>query len=244
MKACIIVPVYNHEQAIPQVIEKLKVYGLPCLLINDGSSTNCSLVLAECARQESGWITLLNRPENGGKGVAVVDGFKEAIRLGFTHAIQIDADGQHDFNDIPRFLEASRLNPDAMILGQPFFDETAPKNRRYGRQFTNLWVWINTLSFAIADGMCGFRLYPLIAVDQLISTTAIGKRMNFDVDIVVRLYWQGVEAINIPTAVQYPYDGVSHFKLWRDNVMISATHARLFFGMLARFPQLLIRHWR
>ncbi|MFZ2311503.1 MAG: glycosyltransferase, partial [Methylobacter sp.] len=88
MKACIIVPVYNHEQAIPKVIEKLKVYGLPCLLINDGSSTDCSLVLADCARQESDWITLLNRPENGGKGVAVIDGFKEAIRLGFTHAIQ------------------------------------------------------------------------------------------------------------------------------------------------------------
>lgn len=244
MKACIIVPVYNHEHAISQVVEKLKVHGLPCLLVNDGSSTDCSLVLADCARQESDWLTLLNRPENGGKGVAVIDGFKEAIRLGFTHAIQIDADGQHDINDISRFLEASRLNPDAMILGQPFFDDTAPKNRRYGRQFTNLWVWINTLSFAIADGLCGFRLYPLNAVDKLVTTTPIGKRMDFDVDIAVRLYWQGVDAINIPTAVQYPYDGVSHFKLWRDNVMISATHARLFFGMLARFPQLLIRHWR
>ncbi|MFA6053189.1 MAG: glycosyltransferase family 2 protein [Methylobacter sp.] len=244
MKACVIVPVYNHEQAIPQVVEKLKVYGLPCLLVNDGSSTVCSQVLADCARQEQDWIILLNRSENGGKGAAVIDGFKEAVHLGFTHAIQIDADGQHDFNDIATFLEAGRSNPEAMILGQPFFDETAPKNRRYGRQFTNLWVWINTLSFAIADGMCGFRLYPLDAVDKLISTTAIGRRMDFDIDIVVRLYWQGVYAVNIPTSVQYPYDGVSHFKLWRDNVMISTTHARLFFGMLLRSPQLLIRHWR
>jgi glycosyltransferase involved in cell wall biosynthesis len=244
MKTCAIVPVYNHEQAISHVLEKLKAYGLPCLLVNDGSSMVCSQVLADCARQESSWITLLNRSENGGKGAAVIDGFKEAIGLGFTHAIQIDADGQHDFNDIPKFLEAGRLNPDAMILGRPFFDETVPKSRRYGRQFTNLWIWMNTLSFAIADGMCGFRLYPLDAVDKLISTTSMGKRMDFDIDIVVRLYWQGVEAVNIPTTVQYPYDGVSHFKLWRDNVMISTIHARLFFGMLMRFPQLLIRHRR
>ena len=244
MKPCIIVPVYNHEAAIPQVLATLKTYGLPCLLINDGSSVVCSHVLAECAMQEPTWITLLNRPQNGGKGAAVMDGFNEAIRLGYTHAIQIDADGQHDFNDIPKFLDASRLNPKAMILGNPLFDKTVPKGRLYGRKFTNLWVWINTLSFAISDGICGFRLYPLAAVGQLINTTAIAKRMDFDIDIVVRLYWQGVAVINLPTLVHYPYDGVSHFNLWRDNLMISKIHARLFFGMLSRSPQLLSRHRR
>jgi glycosyltransferase involved in cell wall biosynthesis len=244
IKPCIIVPVYNHEEAIPHVLAKLKTYGIPCLLVNDGSSVVCSQVLTDCAMLESKWITLLTRPKNGGKGAAVVDGFKEAIRLGFTHAIQIDADGQHDLNDIPRFLEASRQNPHAMILGNPLFDETVPKGRLYGRKFTNLWIWINTLSYAITDGLCGFRLYPLAAVEQLISKTHIAKRMDFDSDIVVRLYWQGAEAINILTAVKYPYDGVSHFRLWRDNLMISKTHARLFFGMLIRIPQLLIRHSR
>jgi glycosyltransferase involved in cell wall biosynthesis len=244
MKICIIMPVYNHEEAIPRVLAKLKVYGIPCLLVNDGSSSICSKVLSDCAMLESKWITLLYRPQNGGKGAAVLDGFKEAIRLGFTHAIQIDADGQHDFNDIPKFIEASRLNPDAMILGNPLFDGTVPRSRLYGRKFTNLWIWINTLSFAIADGMCGFRLYPLAAVEQLISKTHIAKRMDFDIDIVVRLYWQGLEVINIPTSVKYPYDGISHFKLWSDNLMISKIHAKLFFGMLIRIPQLLIRHWR
>ena len=244
MNICIIVPVYNHEEAIPRVVAKLKGYGIPCLFINDGSSVVCSEVLADCARNESKWITVLNRPQNGGKGAAVIDGFKAAISLGFTHAIQIDADGQHDFNDIPKFLEASQLNPHAMIMGNPLFDVTAPKGRIYGRKLTNLWIWINTLSFAISDGMCGFRLYPLAAVEQLISSTYIAKRMDFDIDIVVRLYWQGVKFINIPTSVKYPYDGVSHFKLWRDNLMISKTHARLFFGMLLRIPQLLRRHWR
>ncbi|MDD5580131.1 MAG: glycosyltransferase family 2 protein [Methylobacter sp.] len=244
MKICIIVPVYNHEQAIPQVISTLKNYRIPCFLINDGSSAVCSKVLENCAENEPDWITLVNRRGNGGKGAAVMDGFNSAIQRGFTHAIQIDADGQHDFNDIPKFIEASRLNPDALILGKPFFDEIVPKSRLYGRRFTNLWIRINTLSVAIADGMCGFRLYPLAAVEQLINSTSIGKRMDFDIDVVVRLFWQGIKIINIPTFVQYPYDGISHFQLWQDNVMISKTHARLFFGMLSRFPQLLLRHWR
>jgi len=240
MKPCIIIPVYNHEHAITQVISKLKSYGIPCLLVNDGSSIACAEVLENCARQEAGWLTLLNRAENGGKGAAVIDGFNAAQRLGYTHALQIDADGQHNTDDIPRFLEAGRLNPEAMILGQPVFDESVPKNRLYGRRVTNLWITINTLSSAIVDGMCGFRLYPLAAVDKLISTTQIAQGMDYDTDIVVRLYWQGVEAINIPTAVCYPYDGVSHFRLLHDNVMISKTHARLFFGMLIRIPQSLL----
>ncbi len=244
MKPCIIIPVYNHEHAIARVIAKLKPLGIPCLLVNDGSSAACSAVLEDCARQKTGWLTLLNRAVNGGKGAAVVDGFNAAQRLGYTHVIQIDADGQHSIEDIPRFLEAGRLNPDAMILGQPVFDESVPKNRLYGRRVTNFWVAIHTLSLAIADGMCGFRLYPLAAVDKLISTTQIARGMDYDIDIVVRLYWQGVEAINIPTAVCYPYDGVSHFRLLHDNVIISKTHARLFFGMLIRFPQLILRHWR
>jgi glycosyltransferase involved in cell wall biosynthesis len=244
MKPCIIIPVYNHEHAIVQVISKLKPFGIPCLLVNDGSSVACSAVLEDCARQEVGWLTLLNRPENGGKGAAVIDGFNAAQRLGYTHAIQIDADGQHNIDDIARFLEAGRLNPEAMILGQPVFDESVPKNRLYGRRVTNWWIAINTVSLAIADGMCGFRLYPLAAVGKLINTTQIAQGMDYDIEIVVRLYWQGIEAINIPTAVCYPYDGVSHFRLLHDNIMISKTHARLFFGMLIRFPQLILRHWR
>jgi glycosyltransferase involved in cell wall biosynthesis len=242
MKPCIIIPVYNHEHAIAKVIAQLKPYAIPCLLINDGSSSTCLDVLESCAKQETAWVTLLNRDENGGKGAAVIDGFKAAKRLGYSHAIQIDADGQHNIDDIPRFLNAGKLKPEAMILGQPLFDESAPKSRLYGRRLTNLWIAINTLSLAIADGMCGFRLYPLDAIDKLISSTNISQGMAYDIDIVVRLYWQGVNAINIITAVHYPIDGVSHFKLWQDNVMISKTHAKLFFGMLIRIPQLILRH--
>ncbi|MDD1608225.1 MAG: glycosyltransferase family 2 protein [Methylococcaceae bacterium] len=244
MTTCIIIPVYNHERAVPKLIAALKPLDLPCLLINDGSSELCTQVLEDCAKQHSDWLTLIHRPENGGKGAAMLDGFNAAIVLGFTHAIQIDADGQHDVQDIPRFIEASRLQPNALILGQPIFDDSAPKSRRYAREFTNLWIWINTLSFDVADGMCGFRLYPLNAVQTLMRSSPIAKRMDFDIDILVRLYWQGVSVINQTTHVKYPEDGVSHFDLWRDNIRISKTHATLFFGMLGQIPQLLRRHWQ
>jgi glycosyltransferase involved in cell wall biosynthesis len=241
MKPCIVIPVYNHEAAIPYVLARLKSFAIPTFLINDGSSMLCSRILADCAEREPDWLILINRPENGGKGAAVLDGFKAAQALGFSHAIQIDADGQHDVNDIPAFLEAGKHHPEALILGQPLFDKTAPKSRVYGRIIANLWVWINTLSLAIADSMCGFRLYPLAAVEKLSAGTVIARGMDFDIDILVRLYWQGVDVVNIPTGVNYPYDGVSHFKLWGDNLMISKTHAKLFFGMLLRMPQLLSR---
>jgi len=244
MKTCLIIPVYNHEHAIPAVLARLKPYGLPCLLVNDGSSVLCTQVLADLAAQQADWLTLLERPHNGGKGAAVIDGFRQAIAQGYTHAIQIDADGQHDVDDIARFLQQSAINPQAMILGNPRYSADAPKGRVYGRQFTNLWIWINTGSLSIADGMCGLRLYPLAAVATLLDSTTLVEGMAFDIDIVVRLYWQGVAAINIPTQVHYPQDGVSHFNMWRDNLLISKTHARLFFGMLLRIPQRVCRWCR
>lgn len=244
MKTCVIIPVYNHEAAISNVIKQLEPFKLPCFLVNDGSSQCCSTVLQKIAEQQSDWITLIERPINGGKGAAVIDGFNAALEQGFSHAVQIDADGQHNLNDITFFIEASEQFPDRLIIGQPQFGLSVPKARLYGRQFTNLWIWINTLSFAIADGMCGFRCYPLSAVDKVLSSTKMAQRMAFDIDIIVRLYWQGLDVINIKTEVQYPLDGVSHFNMLQDNVLISKTHAQLFFGMLWRFPQLLLRKAR
>ena len=244
MKTCVIIPVYNHPEAIVHVVEALKPFNLSCYLVNDGSSAQCSAVLRRIAEQEKDGITLYERDRNGGKGAAVMDGLQLAIAGGFSHAIQIDADGQHRLADISRFLAASEQHPDNLILGKPRFDATVPKKRLYGRQFTNLWIWINTLSVAIADGMCGFRCYPLAAVDKLLKSVQMGQRMDFDIEVVVRLYWQGVDVVNIDTEVQYPLDGISHFQIVQDNLLISRKHAQLFFGMLWRLPRLLLRHWR
>lgn len=244
MKTCLVIPVYNHERAIVPLLARLERFGLPCILVDDGSSPACRQELIDCAARHRSWITLLQRPSNGGKGAAVVDGFQRAIAQGFSHALQIDADGQHDVDDIPKFLELGCQHPEKMILGAPQYQSDAPKSRVHGRKITNFWIAINTLSTAIGDGMCGFRLYPLTAVGQLLSHSRLAPGMAFDIDIAVRLYWQGVDAVNLPTAVRYPLDGVSHFDLWRDNLKISATHAHLFCGMLPRIPRLLARHWR
>lgn len=241
MKTCIVMPVYNHQHAIVQMMDALKEVKLPIFLINDGSSEDCTRVLREIAVKEK-WVILHERSGNGGKGAAVMDGLKLAIKQGFTHSIQIDADGQHCLDDIIKFKKTSEQQPDKLILGVPKYDKNVPKGRLYGRQLTNLWIWINTLSFAIKDGMCGFRCYPLPAVHKVLKSADLGKRMDFDIEIVVRLYWQGVDVVNIETQVNYPLDGVSHFKMFQDNVLISKKHAQLFFAMLPRIPNLLLRH--
>lgn len=243
-KPCVVVPVYNHENAIGAVVAGLLPHGALCILVDDGSSAPCAAVLAQLAQDHPGQVTLVRQAVNQGKGAAVLAGFRKAAELGYTHALQIDADGQHDTADVPAFLARARAHPGAIIAGHPIYDESVPKARLYGRYATHIWVWINTLSFAIKDSMCGLRLYPLPPVNALAARCRIGSRMNFDTDIIVRLYWSGMEVINLPTRVSYPADGVSHFRVWRDNLQISWMHTKLFFGMLPRIPQLLLRKWR
>lgn len=240
----VVIPVYNHEHAIGQTLLHVLASGLPCLLVDDGSDPACAGVLRELARTHAPQARLLRLEENQGKGGAMLAGFREAASLGASHVLQIDADGQHDADDIPRFISAARAAPDAAICGQAVYDESVPKGRLYGRYITHVWVWINTLSFAVKDSMCGFRVYPLPHVLQLIDAEPIGRRMDFDSDILVRLVWRGMPVVNLPTRVHYPVDGVSHFDVWRDNVRISRMHARLFFGMLRRLPRLLSRPTR
>jgi hypothetical protein len=168
-------------------------------------------------------------------------GLRQALALGHTHALQIDADGQHDVADIPKFLALSSLLPQAVVCGVPIYDASVPKSRLYGRYATHVWVWINTLSLDIRDSMCGFRVYPLAPVVKLIDEVYMGRRMDFDSELLVRLHWRGIPLANLPTKVSYPMDGISHFKLWRDNVLISCMHARMLAGMLVRLPLLL---WR
>ncbi len=244
MRFCIVIPVYNHDSAVLSVLENLNKFQLPCILINDGSSVECGQNLFRYAQDRADWVTLINRPENGGKGIAVLDGFKYAIATGFTHAIQIDADGQHNTNDIPMILEMSRNSPNQLIFGKPVYESCAPLSRRYGRYIANFWVWVNTLSFAIADGMCGFRLYPLHAVQKILNNDIkLESGMAFDIDIAVRLYWEKFDVINFSTIVTYPLDGISHYKILNDNWQITKTHTKLFFGMLYRVIDLMARHF-
>jgi len=240
MKSCIVIPFYNHAGAIAHVVDALEPLDLPCFIVDDGSDAESQRVLSLIAMRKS-WVRPLLLPQNSGKGAAVIAGCDAALAAGFTHALQIDADGQHDFADAARLLEVARQDPAAMVSGEAIYDSTVPRSRRYGRYLTHVWVWINTLSFDIRDSMCGLRVYPLAATCEIWRRHRIGKRMDFDTEIMVRLHWSGVHIVAVPTRVTYPRDGVSHFRMLEDNVFISRMHTRLFFGMLWRLPALLGR---
>ncbi|MFL9872833.1 glycosyltransferase family 2 protein [Paraburkholderia megapolitana] len=236
---CIVIPIYNHKDAIGDTLARLAVHGLPFFVVDDGSDDATREVLLALAVQYPAQLTLLRLPANGGKGAAVMAGLRAARAAGFTHALQIDADGQHDAADVPLFIDAARAAPATVILGRPVYDASVPKARLYGRYATHVWVWIETLSLEIRDSMCGFRLYPLDIACALIDSVALPTRMDFDIAILVRLHWRRVAFHSIPTRVTYAADGVSHFDVLWDNVRISRSHTWLVAGMLLRLPVLL-----
>ena len=234
-----VIPVYNHGEAIGGVVARVRAHGLRCVLVDDGSDAACATVLDDLARASG--ITLVRLPRNQGKGGAMMAGLRAAAAAGYSHALQIDADGQHDTGDIPAFLARAAASPAAVVCGMPVYDDSIPKVRFYGRYASHLWVWITTLSFSIRDSMCGFRVYPLAPVVRLIDEARLGRRMDFDPEVLVRLHWRGLRIVSIPTRVTYPQDGLSHFRLGLDNWLITKMHTRLAFGMLLRSPLLL---WR
>ena len=227
-KFAFLVPFYNHPQNIKALIAALKTYELPVIVVDDGSDEASKQILAELER--TGGILLLTRAQNGGKGIAMKDGFKFALNRGFSHVLQIDADFQHDAALIGEFLRQSETHPQSIVCANPIYGEDAPKSRVYGRKITNFWVAINTLSLGVKDAMCGFRVYPL---EQLKKAAAKSKtnRMEFDIEILVSAVRQGISVRWIDTCVRYEKGGVSHFKMLRDNALISLMHAKCFFSL-------------
>ena len=254
MNPCLLIPCYNHAGPLAAVLARLAEFELPCLLVDDGSEPVAAAALDALAARYP-WVSLLRHSHNQGKGGAVMTGLRRAHELGFSHALQVDADGQHDLADLPALLAEARQHPAALVSGRPLYDDSVPKGRLYGRYITHVWVWIETLSFAIKDSMCGFRVYPLASTCALLERVALGRRMDFDTEVMVRLHWAGVPMRFVPTRVIYPVDGRSHFRLFRDNLDISWMHTRLVYRLLwdlllrlcrwpARLGARLTRLWR
>jgi glycosyltransferase involved in cell wall biosynthesis len=239
VNACLLIPIYNHESTIGAVLEGLAPLGLPCLVVDDGSDGSTRAALAALALRFP-WVSLERLARNSGRGAALRHGYLLAARRGFTHVIQLDADGQHDPADVPLFLDAARARPEALVLGVPRFEGPMPLARRYGRLLSCFWVWVETLSLTIRDPLCGFRCLPLAPTVALLGRSPLGDRMDFDPELVVRLGWAGVPIVNVPVRVRYFSDGLSHFQPLRDNALISWAHTRLVFGMLWRLPGLLM----
>jgi glycosyltransferase involved in cell wall biosynthesis len=239
MKICVVLPTYNNTSTIDDMVVSLRPYGYPILIVNDGSGPQMREVLDRLAASDG--VSVLHRDHNGGKGAALKDGVHWAKRNGFSHVLQMDADNQHAVEDLPKFVRAAENAPDALILGKPIFPPNTPKSRLNGRKISIVWVWIETLSTAIADPLFGYRVYPVLPTASIFESTHIGNRMDFDPEIAVRLAWHGIDIVNIETPVRYFEDGISHFHYFYDNVRISWMHTRLFVGMLLRSWKLIGR---
>ena len=244
MSYCWIIPHYNHAFEFRTfLLTRLLESGLPAIVVDDGSDpVNFEQMETVTAGHSS--ITLLRLGENRGKGVAVLAGCKHARQSGFTHILQIDADGQHEPADAPRFIEASRANPTAIISGYPIFDESVPKVRKYGRKITTFWVMIETFSREIKDALCGYRVYPLNTVEHLVEHSSVGDRMNFDTEIIVKSVWHNFPVVFIDTRVRYIQGGTSHFHYVQDNLNLIKLHAGMVLQSLKFMPGLLLRRLR
>lgn len=225
MKTCVVIPTYDNPLTIRAVVEHARRH-LPDVIVVDDASADPGR--DACQRlADDGLAHVVRRARNGGKGAAVKTGLRAARERGFTHALQVDGDGQHDLDRIPAFVDAAAAQPDALILGYPVYDTTVPAVRLSARKITTFWVDLEVGKDVIRDAMVGFRVYPL---DAALAAPVRGDRMDFDVEIAVRLAWMGLPIVNLPVSVRYLAEdegGTSHFQPLRDNLRLGWLHSRL-----------------
>jgi predicted LPLAT superfamily acyltransferase len=184
-------------------------------------------------------VEVIRLTENQGKGGAVSAGLRYAFERGFSHVVQLDADGQHDLNSLTTLIDAATAQPEALVSGRPVFDTSVPRSRLVLRWLTHAWVWVETLSTRIRDSMCGFRVYPLAATLAVLDSERVGRHMDFDPEIMVRLSWRGVPVVHVPVRVIYPKGNISNFRVFDDNLLITRMHFRLVITMIWRLPSIL-----
>jgi len=239
----VLIPSYNPGPKVFATVRDALDQWAPVWVVVDGSTDQSAQRLSAMAATEPG-LRVFVLPENRGKGAAILFGLREARILGFTHALTMDSDGQHPVERIRGFMQASLAEPDAMVLGCPVFDASAPGLRVKGRQISNWWANLETLWAGIGDSLYGFRVYPVEALVAVMRRQPWMRRFDFDVEAAVRLSWRGLRPINLPAPVRYfrPEEGgVSHFHYWRDNALLTWMHFRLFWGFVVRLPLLLVR---
>ncbi len=239
----VLIPSYNPGSTVYATVASARQFWDPVWVIVDGSSDGSAIQLQRMAEQDDG-LRIVVLPENGGKGAAVLHGMELAQQQGYTHVLTMDSDGQHDAAMIPLFMEKSITQPDAMVLGVPVFDASAPSLRVKGRKISNWWANLETCWAGIGDSLFGFRVYPIAPLVEIMRSHHWMRRFDFDPEAVVRLCWHGVKPVNVPARVKYlnvEEGGVSHFNYWRDNKLLTWMHTRLFFGFLIRLPRFLVR---
>lgn len=242
----VLIPSYNTGARLLETVRDARRTWDPVWVVVDGSTDGSAQPLLELAARDPG-LTVLVLPHNQGKGAAVLHGLHAAVARGYTHVLTLDADGQHPAERIPDFMAASLARPDALVLGRPVFDTSAPRLRVVGRRISNWWANLETLWSGIGDSLFGMRVYPAAALLRVMQSHRWMRRFDFDVEAAVRLVWRGARPVNLPAPVRYftvEEGGVSHFHYWRDNALLTWMHARLFLGFVVRLPLLLARRLR
>lgn len=228
MRAAVVIPVYNHRQRVAEVIAQALQLGLPVFVVDDGSTDGTAAVLASLPG-----IAVLRHPVNRGKGAALLTGFAAAAPA-CDWALTIDADGQHRPEDGPTLLAAVRPGERAIVVGnrQGMAQENVPWTSRFGRQFSNFWVWASG-GPRLADSQSGFRLYPL---PEVLHLGVRARRYQFEVEVLVLARRRGIPTVEVPVQVVYQPRGerVSHFRPWLDFCRNSGTFSRLIIARLAR----------
>ncbi len=232
----VILPSYNSGSLLVRTALAVLAVWQPVWVVLDGS-TDASIEEISALAREHPALKVIRMDQNHGKGAATLVAMRKALPAGFSHALVMDADGQHPADKVPEFMRISTLNPQAMILGEPVFGPDAPPERVKGRRVGNGFANFETLGGGIRDSLFGFRLYPLAPSVRIMESIRTARRFDFDTELAVRLFWDGVRPINRPVPVLYPpraTGGVTHFKYLRDNLLLAGTHTRLCLLLLPR----------
>lgn len=242
----VLIPSYNTGARLFQTVASVRQQEYPVWVIVDGSTDGTGAELSRTAEHDP-YLQVFVLPFNQGKGAAILHALRLAYGQGITHVVTIDADGQHSELEIGRFVVASQAHPEAMVLGVPIFDASAPKVRVAGHRIAHVFADLVTLRSGIGNSLFGFRVYPVLPLLEVFGETGWMRRFDFDSEAAIRLSWRGVPAVNLPTPVRYfrgEDGGVSHFRYLRDNILLGFMYARLFAGLAVRLPRLLGRRNR
>lgn len=242
----VLIPSYNTGPKLVETVRGALAHWSPVWVVVDGSTDGSQHALEPIAATDPS-LRVIGLPENRGKGAAVFAGLQAAREAGFTHVLTMDADGQHPAEAIQRFMSASQAQPEAVVLGVPQFDASAPLLRVRGRRVSNFWANLETLWLGIGDSLFGFRVYPIAPLAAIMQRHRWMRRFDFDPEAAVRLVWRGVPPLNLPADVKYfrPEEGgVSHFNYLRDNTLLTWMHLRLMLGFAMRLPLLAGRKWK
>ena len=241
---CVIIPVYNSEKLISGVLKSVIQHTEKLIVVNDGSTDGTLEVILnlirDCFRYSDEKITLVSYEKNRGKGYALQQGFRKAVEMGFTHAVTMDADGQHLATDIAALVQASEKQPDALIVGARKFDNpNMPQGNIFANNFSNFWFMVQTCK-RLPDTQTGFRVYPLQKIGKMRLFTS---RYEAELEMLVRSAWRNIPIVSQPINVYYPpiNERLSHFRGGKDFFRISVLNTFLcFFAVVYGYPRKLV----